>query len=101
MQVFDLFSLYFCCDGYSESGMKEATLGPVPVAYGSDREVDIHIIPTGPDTIRMDPYPFDMSPLRVAIPGRVVKRLVGQSEAQCRAAFYTAPRDSFAWTITS
>ena len=99
-QVFDLLSLYFCCDGHAEQGMKEATIGPVPVSYDAGDEVDLHIIPLEDGRIRLDPYPFDESPLTVSVFGRTVRWLDGGTEADCRAAFYNAPRGSLSWTLT-
>lgn len=99
-QVFDLLSLYFCCDGHVDDGMKEVTIGPIPVSYKKGDETDLHLIPLGGDVIRLDPYPFDQSPLRVTVFGRTVRRLAGRTEAECRAEFYNAPRESLTWTLT-
>jgi hypothetical protein len=99
-QVFDLLSLYFCCDGHAEDGMKEATIGPVPVSYSGRAEVDLHLIPTGGGTVRLDPYPFDRSPLTVSVAGRTVERASGRSEEDCKAAYYIAPRETRSWILT-
>lgn len=99
-QVFDLLSLYFCCDGHADHGMKEATIGPIPVSYQKGDEVDLHIIPLSDGRIRLDPYPFDESPLTVSVFGRTVRWLNGGTEADCRAVFYNAPRGSMSWTLT-
>ena len=50
--------------------------------------------------IRIHPYPFDQSPLKVSVFGRTVRRLAGRTEAECRAEFYNAPRESLTWTLT-
>ena len=99
-QVFDLLSLYFCCDGHAEHGMKEAIIGPVPLSYSGAAEVDLHLIPTGRDTVRLDPYPFDRSPLTVSVAGRTVERVSGRSEQDCKAAYYIAPRETRSWVLT-
>lgn len=101
MQVFDLLALYLCCDGYGDDGMKEATLGPVPDAHESSQEPNLHIISKGANVLRFVPYPFQICPLQVAIVGRVLPRLVGHSESECRAEFLRAPRQQFSWTITN
>ena len=99
-QVFDLLSLYFCCDGYAPDGsMKEARITPVPVAYDSDKEVELRVIPEGPQRIRIDPYPFDVSPLGIAVMGRVVAGDPGKSETESRLAFHRADRQLLNWEV--
>jgi hypothetical protein len=101
MQVFDLLALYFCCDGYAGDEMKETTLDPIPVAYGSNQEAILHIASTGANVLRFDPYPFQRCPLQVSLAGRVVPRLTGRSEAECCAEFLSAQREHLTWTITN
>ena len=36
LQLFDLLSLYFCCDGYGDGEFKEERLAPIPAAYTPD-----------------------------------------------------------------
>ena len=101
-QVFDLLSLYFCCDGYEADGsMKAVRITPVPTAYDSDKEVELHIIPSDSQSVRIDPYPFDVSPLRIAVIGRVMSGNPGKSEAASRLAFHKADRRSLSWEVTS
>jgi hypothetical protein len=33
LQVYDILSLYFCCNGYDGENLKEDRIDPVPVAY--------------------------------------------------------------------
>ena len=99
-QVFDLLSLYFCSDGHTDGGMKEITIGPIPLSYKTGDEIDLRLIPLGEGVIRIHPYPFDQSPLKVSVFGRTVRRLAGRTEAECRAEFYNAPRESLTWTLT-
>jgi hypothetical protein len=99
-QVFDLLSLYFCCDGHGDKGMKDVTIGPIPMSYKNGDETDLHLIPLSDGVIRIDPYPFDQSPLRVSVFGRTVRRLAGRAEADCRAEYYSAPREILTWTLT-
>ena len=48
LQIFDLLSLYFCCDGYADDErFKEDLIAPVPVSYDSKEEVDLRIFPAG------------------------------------------------------
>ena len=101
-QVFDLLSLYFCCDGYEADGsMKEVRITPVPAAYDSEKEVELHIIPEGTQRVRLDPYPFDVSPLNIAVMGRVMSGEPGMSEAESRLAFHRADRRFLNWEVMS
>jgi hypothetical protein len=80
--------------------MKDVTIGPIPTSYRKGDEVDLHIIPLEDGRIRLDPFPFDESPLTVSVFGRTVHWLSSGTEADCRAAFYNAPRGSMNWTLT-
>src|SRR5436305_14526247 len=56
LQIFDLLSLYFCCDGYgSDSQLKEYTTAQVRVAYDHAEAVELRIVPDG-NTERVDSY---------------------------------------------
>jgi hypothetical protein len=100
LQLFDLLSLYLCCDGYADGRLAEATIGPIPVAFGSDREVDIRVIPGDDNSLRMDPYPFDRENMKVSVMGRIVPRLADHAEAECQAEYRRSPRQSQTWTVT-
>jgi hypothetical protein len=101
-QVFDLLSLYFCCDGYEADGsMKAVRITPVPTAYDSENEVELHIIPSDSQSVRIDPYPFDVSPLNIAVIGRVMSGDPGKSEAASRLAFHKADRRLLSWEVMS
>src|SRR6185295_7439156 len=65
LQVFDLLSLYFCCDGYaSENQFKEYAIAPVRVSYENDETVRLTIKPNGAGAVVIDPYPFDVKSLQ-------------------------------------
>jgi hypothetical protein len=99
LQVFDLLSLYFCCDGYAGEAMVEERIGPVPVRPGSEAAVELQLLPVGPNAVRLAPYPFDCSPLRVAVAGRVMAPEPSVSPAAGREAYYRATRTVFAWEL--
>jgi hypothetical protein len=102
LQIFDLLSLYFCCDGFAtEDTFKEDRIGPVPVAYESEERVDLRIAPNGTGAVRMDPYPFDVSPLRVAIRARIVAAPKGKTEKACVEAYHKAPRQLLKYEISN
>lgn len=101
-QVFDLLSLYFCCDGYETDGsLKEARITPIPTGYDSEKEVELRLIPAGPQSVRIDPYPFDVSPFKLSVAARVMSGHPGKSEAECRLAFHRADRQALNWEVMS
>ena len=92
LQIYDLLSLYFCCDGYAnEDTFKEYKIAPVRVAYDSNETVELRILPNG-NGVRFDPYPFDISPLEVSVRARVIKPAGNQSEDAGLEAYQKAPR---------
>ena len=104
LQVYDILSLYFCWNGYEKEGDNAGELaarfvGPVPVDYGSEEEVELAITPVGERTVRIDPYPFDVSPLPIAVRARTVEPLSGGDEAAHRSTFYRAPRTLLTFEI--
>ena len=91
LQLFDLLSLYFCCDGYRDNGFKEECLAPIPAGYAPDDSVELRITPNPDGSVRMDPYPFDISPLQVTVRARRMPAGQYDSEADARAAYYKTP----------
>lgn len=92
LQVFDILSLYFCRDGIEGGQLQAVTVEQVPVRSGSDRVVDLHLVPTGPASLRITPYPFDTSPLSVSMMTRVMSPLADAAETVAREAYYKARR---------
>jgi hypothetical protein len=101
LQTFDQLSLYFCCDGYDGDRMKEAGLERAPVAYGSDETADLHFEPTGPNSIRITPYPFDVPSLPISVMARQMTPRVDQAEAVAKEGYYSALRHPLIWEVTS
>jgi hypothetical protein len=99
LQVFDLLSLFFCCDGFVDGALREAQLNQTPVAFGSDEDITLSITPLANGAIKFAPYPFNRSPLTVVVMSRVVQRLVGAPDEECRGEFERAPREAFTWTL--
>jgi hypothetical protein len=93
LQVFDLLSLYFCCDGYAgDDEFKEYKMTPVRVAYDSDETVTLRVIPAGGNTVSFDPYPFDISPIKIAVRARIMTLESDKSETAGLEAYQKAPR---------
>ena len=56
MQVFDLLSLYLCCDGHGDRGeMKQVTLGPICAADKAAQELTLNILAVGVDRRDVQP----------------------------------------------
>lgn len=102
LQVYDLLSLYFCCDGYAaEEQFKEDRLAPVPISYDSKEEVELRIAPAGVNAVKFFPYPFDVSPLRVSMRARIIPPHGFASAAECSEAYHKAPRHFLSFEISS
>ncbi len=102
LQIFELLSLYFCCDGYAnESDFKEYAIGPVQVAYDSAETVLLSIKPNGAGAVRFDPYPFDVSPLKVSARVRIVIAPGEKSQAACVDAYHKAARQLLTFEISA
>jgi hypothetical protein len=102
LQVFDLLSLYFCCDGYAnETEFKEYAIAPVLLAYDSNETVRLTIKPNGAGAVLFDPYPFDVSPLKVSARARIVAPPAERSESACAEAYHKAPRQSLTFEISA
>jgi hypothetical protein len=101
LQVYDLLSLYLCCDGYDGDSMRPSSLSRVPLHPGSDEVTDVRISPTGGNGLRFDPYPLDASPLGISVLARPMTPVNATCEADVRAAYHRAPRSLVSWNISS
>lgn len=93
LQVWDQLSLYFCWN----FSLEEETLAPVPVGRGGE-DVDLRIEPVDAFEARLDPYPFDTSPLSVPVPGRLIPN-DDYTEPALVEAYYTTDPDRFEFTV--
>jgi hypothetical protein len=102
LQIFDLLSLYFCCDGYaSDDQFKEYTIAPVRVSYDRDETVKLTIRPNGAGAVIMDPYPFDQSPVKFSARARIVAPPKEKSEAACIDAYHKAARQMLTFEVSA
>jgi hypothetical protein len=97
LQVFDLLSLHFCCDGYQGDQLNELTLEQVPVKRGSPEGVDLRLVPVDRNVVRVTPYPFDVEPLRVSVMARCVTPRVAAPAETAQEEYYRAPRETVTW----
>lgn len=102
LQIFDLLSLYFCCDGYaSDTDFKEYAIAPVRVSYDSNQTVRLTIKPNGAGSVTMDPYPFDVSPVTFSARARIVAPPKEKSEAACVDAYHKAARKLLIFEVSA
>jgi Protein of unknown function (DUF3891) len=102
LQIFDLLSLYFCCDGYAaDNQFKEYGIAPVRVSYDSDETVRLSIRPNGSGSVVMDPFPFDVSPVQFSARARVVAPPKEKSEAACVDAYNKAAREMLTFQVSA
>jgi hypothetical protein len=85
LQVYDLFSLYFCM-----APLRAYTLRHVPV-NASQPDTELHLRPAGGDALVVDPYPFDAAPLRVAVSAHVVPDRDYDGDEDLRATLAASP----------
>jgi hypothetical protein len=102
LQVYDVLSLYFCVNGYEGEDLKEDRVGPIPVSYNTDEEATLRIVPVNGAgvQVRIAPYPFDASPLKIALRVRTLRKRDFRSEQECREAYFKAPRALLLFEIT-
>jgi hypothetical protein len=101
LQFFDLLSLYLCSDGYQNGELVPTWIGPVPTDYKGSECAEIRIEPLPGDQVRLSPYPFDTTKLRVSVPVRFVKALPGRGVMACREAAMKANRDYLSWDFVA
>ena len=87
LQAWDVLSLAVCT---TPSPPGSDGIDRVPTAPdGPERTLTLE--PAGEDAIRMDPYPFDASPVSVRVPARTVPTAAAASDEDLLYAYYDAP----------
>lgn len=116
MQVFDRLSLFFCCNfdimkaqaqsSYSEDdrdygrAFYGTTVKPTPVRFGEeDGELRIQVVDK--NRVKIDPYPFDEAPLKVAVLGRLIARKAYETREELCEVYSRQPRELFEFTLLS
>lgn len=92
MQVFDLLSIYFC-DDYT---LERTTIGPAPVT--DSEETELTITPIDDDEVRIDPYPFDTSPLTFSTTGRYVPNTF-ETQDELTESYYKNELETIEFTV--
>lgn len=109
MQVFDRLSLFFCSNyditTVPASGAHTAGKGyygpsikPTPVKLGQE-ECDLKMRVLDRKAIIVEPYPFNESPLRVSVRGKLIPRIAYKSQEEFREIYAKAQREQFEFTL--
>ncbi len=101
LQVFDLMSLYLCCDGFKGEEPQPAMLRRVPVTPDSDERVDVTIEPLSRSELRLSPHPLDIAPFDVSVMARQLTVHQDEPPTMAQADFYRGRRRSLAWQIAA
>lgn len=114
MEVFDRLSLFFCCNFDLQGSPSEgadlqsdhdsgrayygSAINPTPTKSGSE-DMEVRIRAVGREKIVVDPYPFDESPLKVAVRGRLIPRKAYKTQEEFRAVYSQSRREIFEFTL--
>lgn len=94
LQVWDRLSLHLC----SAQTYESTDIGPVPMA-ANEAASTITVHGESEATVRLDPYPFEDSPLTVWVDGRRVPDADWDSESALVQAYFEAGIDRIEFTI--
>jgi hypothetical protein len=109
MQVFDRLSLFFCANfditkvaatGSHTKGKAYygSTIKPAPRIPGQEGgEIQLRILDH--ETVVVDPYPFDVSPLRVSVRGKLIPKTKYNSQQEFREEYGKAQREEFQFNL--
>jgi hypothetical protein len=111
MQVFDRLSLFFCANFDIASVLASGShsqgkayygpsMKPTPVRFDQeDTELCLRVVDRA--AVVAEPYPFDESPLRVGVRGRLIPRVTYKSQEEFREIYSKAPREIFEFTLAA
>lgn len=95
LQAWDTLSLAFCVT-VSPPGYRQIDAVPTTESGG---DTALSVEATGDGEYRVDPYPFDESPLTVTVPARTVERRRFDDETELLRAYYRARRETKSFTL--
>ncbi|WP_227356755.1 DUF3891 family protein [Haladaptatus salinisoli] len=95
LQAWDTLSLSFCT---TESPPGYDPIGAVPTAPGAPDET-LSIAALGGDEFRVEPWPFEESPVRVSVPARTVSKSDFDGEDGLVRAYYGSERETVTFTL--
>jgi hypothetical protein len=114
MQVFDRLSLFFCCNfdlekaTTSESQSQNdkdygrafytSTINSTPTRFGQP-DTELSLTPVSKTKLKVEPFPFDESELKVSVRGRIVPRRAYRSQEEFRDVYRRQLRETFQYTL--
>jgi hypothetical protein len=110
MQVFDRLSLFFCSNydimAVARSGFhtKEGgsfygpSIKPTPVKPG-EPEAELKLRVVDNKTVIIEPYPFDVTPLRIGVRGKLIPKVKYHSQDEFRETYSKAQRQLCEFTL--
>jgi hypothetical protein len=101
--------LFFCANfdivSVPETGAHSAGKGyygpiidPTPIRFGVADAV-VRLRAMNKTTAIADPYPFEQSPLRVGVRGRLIPRITYKNQEHFREIYGKTPREVFEFTV--
>ena len=110
MQVFDRLSLFFCSNfdiravatagAHTKAGKAYygATIQPTPLKPGDEQgQIQLRVIDG--QTVVVDPYPFEESPLPVSVRGKLIPKIKYKSQEEFREIYGKSQRQEFTFTL--
>ena len=95
LQAFDLISLFLC-----NKDVVDDYIEPVPTSYdGKSAPVKLALKTVGTNRIEVDPFPFDVEPLRVQLIRRTLDRDTFPNPEAFRDAYFKAVPESVEFTL--
>jgi hypothetical protein len=93
LQFWDKLSLYLC----RTWPLDATTFESVPTRQGAD-DLAVAVEPVGEFAVRVDPYPFESSPLAIPVTGRSVPKKT-YTESSLTTAYYQADLEQFPFEV--
>ena len=95
LQTFDFISLFLC-----NKDVVDDYIEPVPTSYdGKSGPVRLTVKTVEGNRIEVDPYPFDINPVRVQLIRRQMKQTTFADEAAFRAAYFQTTPEAVDFTL--
>jgi Protein of unknown function (DUF3891) len=94
LQAFDLISLFVC-----NKDIVDDYIEPVPASYDGRSPVRLTLKTVAPNRIEVDPFPFDLNPLRVQLVRRKFDRDAFPDTAAFREAYFKTTPEAVEFTL--
>ena len=75
-----------------------STINATPVRFGQ-QDTELRLTPLSKTKLKVEPFPFDESPLKASVRGRVIPRRPYKSQEEFRDVYRRRPREAFEYTL--